>query len=87
MSSAYYWLLFSSINHIIFLTDQADISQNETILLRGWTMTRKFIIISLNDRALIHSTQEIQAVSTVFMMISYEVLNPRPLTLWIMPAE
>ena len=41
-------------------------------------MTQKFIVILLGDRALIHSTEETQVVSEVFMMMSYAALSFKP---------
>lgn len=41
-------------------------------------MTHKFIVILLGDRALIHSTQETQVVSKVFMMMAYTALSFKP---------
>lgn len=43
-------------------------------------MIHKFIIILLGDRALIHSTQESQVVSEVFMIMSYASLSFKPKT-------
>jgi len=41
-------------------------------------MIRKFAVILLGDRALIHSTQEIQVVSKVSMMMSCAALSFKP---------